>query len=67
MTKTLLFCDRCKREVDRLYDFIPAEFDGSDINLRHDLKVELCKDCVRTMFEMEKEFIAGANFKKRGE
>lgn len=68
MTKTLLFCDRCRREVDRLYDFTPAELNSSfDIDLRHDLKVELCKDCLRTMFEMEKEFAKGVNFKKRGE
>lgn len=67
MKKTLLFCDRCKREVDWLYEYIPVGLDGLTINLRPNLKVEICKDCLKTMLDMEQEFLNGANFKKRGE
>lgn len=67
MKKTLLFCDRCKRETDWLYECTPFGIDGLTVTPRPNLKVELCKDCLRTLLEMNQEFFNGANFKKRGE
>lgn len=61
MTKTIHICDRCKKEVDRIYKWPYFSIDGLVITISQMGFAEYCKDCSQIL-------IAQTNgFKKEGE
>jgi hypothetical protein len=59
MTETKIYCDHCKRELDRMKDYIDIEIDMS----HKWQKVDLCEDCYERLWSMIDDFCIGCYLK----
>lgn len=58
MKKTIYICDRCKKEVDWVYQVPRLRVEGLNINI-YDGKVELCEKCARNLIAIKEEYERG--------
>ena len=58
MRKVIYICDRCKKEVDWVYQIPRLVVEGLSINI-HDGKAELCEKCARNLIGIKEEFERG--------
>ena len=58
MKKTICICDRCKKEVDWLYQVPRLIVEDLNISI-YDGKVELCEKCARNLIAIKEEFERG--------
>lgn len=52
MTKTIKICDKCKREVDWLYEIHRMSIKGLSIELYTYDKYDLCLECADKLIDM---------------
>lgn len=59
MTKVIYICDRCKKEVDWIYNF-PNQIllEGKTINV-YEGEVELCEKCAQGLVNLIKSYERG--------
>lgn len=58
MTKVIHTCDRCKKEVDWVYEFPKLLVQGNAINV-YEGKAELCKECAQGCIDLIKKYEKG--------
>lgn len=58
MTKVIYCCDRCKKEVDWVYNFPKILLQGKTINV-YEGETELCAECARGCIDLIKEYEKG--------
>lgn len=58
MTKVIYVCDRCKKEVEWVYDFPKILVQGKAINV-YEGEVELCEDCAQGCIDLIKKYEKG--------
>lgn len=56
MTKTTRICDKCKKEVSRLYSVPEIQFAGDNLIIRGGHKIELCKNCMHDLINVINTF-----------
>jgi hypothetical protein len=59
MKKMIYICDRCKEEVNWVYQMPLLKIEGLNINV-YDGKTELCEKCARQLIAIKEDFEEGA-------